>query len=127
MKPVTEIVEKLVSEIQGAAGIRVKVGWISPGDSVPLITLLMHDSELSPIGMDESKVLYHLKFQLDIWHSSAKARDEAFDNIVEHFESNRRIFHENYGWFDVKFAGVTDLEEEGVYRKLALLRIRVVG
>ena len=127
MKPVTEIVENLVKEVQTASGIRVKVGWISPGDTAPLITILMHDSDLSPIGMDESKVLYHLKFQLDIWHTSAKARDEVFDKIVNHFESNRRAFHENYGWFDVKFAGVTDLEEEGVYRKLTLLRIRVVG
>ena len=127
MKPITRIIEDLVREIQSSSRVKVKVGWISPGDSVPLITLLMHDSELSPIGMDESKVLYHLKFQLDVWHSSAKARDDAFDRIVAHFENNRRAFHENYGWFDVKFYGVTDLEEEGVYRKLALLRLRVVG
>ena len=46
MKPIKEIVEKLIEELQKATGIRIKPAWISPGDRVPLITLLMHDSEL---------------------------------------------------------------------------------
>jgi len=126
MKPVKEIVEKLIEELQKATGIRIKPAWISPGDRVPLITLLMHDSELRPIDMS-GKLVYDLRFQVDIWHQSAKARDEAFDNILRHFEDNKNRFHESYGWFDIRFTGITDIEEEGVFRKIVMLRLRVVG
>ena len=126
MKAISEIIENLVKELQQSSEIRVKTAWISPGDTVPLITLLMHDSELRPIDMS-GKLVYDLRFQIDIWHQSAKARDEVFDKILKHFEDNRSNFHENYGWFDIRFTGISDLEEEGVYRKIVMLRLRVVG
>ena len=126
MKPITEVLEALIGELQKASEIRVKPAWISPGDRVPLITILMHDSELKPIDMSW-KMVYELRFQIDIWHKTAKERDEVFDKILGHFEENKERFHEDYGWFDIRFTGVTDLEEEGVFRKIVMLRLRMVA
>ncbi len=126
MKQITEMVASLVSEIQKATGLRVKTAWISPGDTIPLITLLMHDSELRPIDMSQ-RMLYELRFQIDIWHQSALARDKTFDSLLYYFEENKAQFHKNHGWFDIKFTGITDLEEEGVYRKIVFIRMRVIS
>jgi len=126
MKPITDVLEALIDELQKASEIRIKPAWISPGDRVPLITILMHDSELRPIDMSQM-MIYELRFQIDIWHTSAKDRDEVFDKILNHFEENKQRFHQDYGWFDIRFTGITDLEEEGVFRKIITLRLRMVA
>jgi len=126
MKQITDIITNLVTELQNATKLRVKAGWISPGDTIPLVTLLMHDSELRVIGMS-GMLLYDLRFQIDIWHQSAKERDKIFDYILQYFDQNKNTFHSNYGWFDIKFTGVTDIEEEGAHRKIILLRVKVMG
>ncbi|MEM2003896.1 MAG: hypothetical protein QXK84_06675 [Nitrososphaerota archaeon] len=126
MRQITDIVDALVRRLREATGLRVKTAWIAVGDVAPLITLLMHDSEIRPIDMS-GRLIYDLRFQIDIWHQSAKARDEVFDRILAYFDQNKSALHNDYGWFDVRFTGLTDLEEEGVFRKIVMLRLRVVG
>jgi hypothetical protein len=126
MKQIVDVINALIAELEKAVDLRVKAGWIGPGDTIPLITLLMHDSELRPIDMS-GMLLYDLRFQVDIWHSSAKERDKVFDSILQHFDQNKDTFHSSYGWFDIRFMGITDVEEEGAHRKIILLRMRVMG
>jgi len=122
---VVETVEKLANEIRQACKIRVKVGWIAENDPVPVITITMHDTSVKPVDQSGSKLLYDMRFQIDIWHTSPKQRDETLDAIVQHIEKNETKIRNN--WFSARFDGIADVEEESLFRKIAMLSIKTIG
>ncbi|MEM2257819.1 MAG: hypothetical protein QXU87_03995 [Candidatus Caldarchaeum sp.] len=116
-----DIVETLYNLLRDATGVRVKAAWLSPGDTAPLVTVLMEDATIKQIGMS-SMMLYELRFQIDIWATSAKERDTLFDKIHSHIMSSAPSM-----WFDIVVTSLNDLEEEGIFRKIIMLRFRVAG
>ena len=124
MSSISNIVEELVNLIREATGTRVKVGWVSSSDTPPIITLTMQDSSAKPLDQSGSKLLYELRFQLDIWHNSPKERDRLLDKIIQRIESG---YAKGLRWFGVRIDGITDVEEEGVFRKLMILSLKTLG
>ena len=125
MTGIVDAVERLVVEVREAAGARVKVGWISENDQAPLVTLVMQGSAIRPLDQTSSKLLYELRFQLDIWHTSPKQRDDMLEQIVRRLGD--RDAQARNGWFGVRVEGVTDVEEGPFFRKIAMLRLKTIG
>ncbi len=84
----------------------------------------MQDSAIRPIDQSCSKILYDLRFQLDLWHTSPKRRDETLEKIVKHLESLDTQRRNN--WYDVRVEGITDADEERGFRKISTLRLKTV-
>ena len=124
MSVLSNTVEELVRLLREATRVRVKVGWITSSEPPPVVTVVMQDSSAKPLDQSGSKLLYELRFQLDIWHNSPKERDKVLDKIIQMIESGdvKRL-----GWFGVKVDGITDVEEEGVYRKLMIISLKTLG
>ena len=121
----TSVVENLSAVIKAATDLPVKVGWIGPNDSIPLITI-MHQGGGAEVMAKTERTLRVYEFQIDIWHRSAKARDEAYEKIVESLLGNWQAHYRNYGWWAATIYRTLDIEEEGVYRKTMLLVLKEV-
>ncbi len=121
------MVASLLDELAQASGLRVKAGWPAKNYIFPLITLSMQSSSIRPVDQSGQKLLYELSFQLDVWQRTPKARDETFDRIVAHLAASRERLARDYGWFGIALAGIADVEEEGVFRKIATLSLRMLG
>jgi hypothetical protein len=123
----TGILEALSTIIKDATKIPVKVGWISPNDTIPLITI-MHMGGGAEIMALTEKTLRTYEFQIDIWHKSAKSRDQAYEQILDALLKNWKNHYQSYGWWSVNIYRTIDIEEEGVFRKTMLLVLKeVVG
>jgi hypothetical protein len=81
----TEVVEVFAELLRKASGIPVHVGW-RPASSFPTAVLQLRSAEINPLDMAASKHLVDVSLQLDIWHTSPKACDEAVDRIIQHLE-----------------------------------------
>lgn len=125
MRGITEIMEALVSEIRAAAGVRVKVGWITEGDQAPLVTLLMQGSAIRPLDQGCSKLIYELRLQMDVWHVSPKRRDETLEKIAKHLEAAGTM--RRNGWYAVKVEEITDADDGTFFRKISTLSLKAVG
>jgi len=121
----TSVVENLVRIMREATGLPVKVGWIGPNDTIPHVTI-MHMGGGAEIMALTEKTLRTYEFQVDIWHKSAKARDETYERIVDALLRNWRQRYQDHGWWAARIYRTIDVEEEGVYRKSMLLVIREV-
>ncbi|GBC68384.1 hypothetical protein HRbin01_00065 [archaeon HR01] len=121
------LVEKLLAHLKSATGLTARSGWFSEKAGYPQITAITQSISITPLDLAASKALYTASFQIDIWHTSARKRDELVDMIIQYFETNRSIIHQASGWFDLKFEDIRDLEEEAVSRKTLILSFRVVG
>ena len=121
----TSTTESLSKIIREAAGLPVKVGWIGPNDSIPLVTI-MHMGGGAEIMALTERTMRTYEFQIDIWHKSARARDEAYERIVDALLRNWREHYQDHGWWAARIYRTIDIEEEGVFRKSMLLVIKEV-
>lgn len=118
--------EKLVQTLRNASGIPVSVGW-KPVSNLPAATLQMRNCEITPLDLSHTKHLIDTSFQIDIWHHSAKARDESVDKMITGLEQSRQSFAEDFGVFGFAVEGLADVDDEKAFRKMMLIRLRMVG
>jgi len=121
----TQVIEKLVEKIENTAKVTVKTAWISPNDTIPIITLIQSGGGVEVLA-SSNHVLSVYEFQLDIWARSAKERDELYEKIVEALLKNWIVNYKAYGWWSLSFFRIFDVEEEGVFRKTMLVVVKEV-
>jgi hypothetical protein len=126
LRPLTEVVEVFAELLRKASGIPVHVGW-RPASSFPTAVLQLRSAEINPLDMAASKHLVDVSLQLDIWHTSPKACDEAVDRIIQHLEGERVRLAEQLGVLGVYFESVVDVGDSRAFRRMLLVRVRVVG
>ncbi len=124
---IVDVVEDLIKHLRAAGRVSVRSGWISGDEKLPLITIIMSTASITPLDLAASKALYTMGFQIDVWHTTARMRDELVDRIIHYFELHKAALHQSLGWFDMRFEGLRDVDEEGVYRKIIHLYFRMVG
>jgi len=126
LKPLSSVLEKLVEEVSKALGFRAGVGW-SPSAKVPAATIQMRSCEITPLDINVSKHLVDMSLQVDLWDASPLARDRAADSLIQHFENERGRIAEELGLCGLRFEAVADVDDEHAFRKMLLLRLRMVG
>ncbi|MEM1943783.1 MAG: hypothetical protein QXY50_00860 [Candidatus Caldarchaeum sp.] len=126
MKPLSSVLEKIAEEVSRALGFRAGVGWRPPA-AAPAATIQMRSCEITPLDIHVSKHLVDMSIQLDLWHASPLARDKAADSLIQHFENERGRLAEELGLCGLRFEAVADVDDEHLFRKMLLLRIRMVG
>ncbi|MCS6770362.1 MAG: hypothetical protein NZ570_08015 [Candidatus Caldarchaeum sp.] len=126
MRPLTEVLEKVVEEVSKAAGLKASVGW-KPDITHPAITLQMRSCEITPLDITSSKHLLDISIQIDVWHTSPLARDKTADSLIQHFEEERSRLAEELGLCGFGFEAAADMDEEHGFRKMLLLRLKTVG
>lgn len=126
MRPLTEVVEVFAEGLRRASGIPVHVGW-RPVSTFPTALLQLRNAEITPLDMAASKHLMDVSLQLDIWHTSPKARDEAVDRIIHYLDGERGRLAEQLGVLGVYFESVVDVGDSKAFRKMLLVRVRLVG
>lgn len=112
--------------LKSATGFHVNVGW-NPSTTFPSITLQMRNCEITPLDLTSSKHLIDISVQIDICHTSPKARDEISDKVIQHFEETRQQLSEELDAYSISFEAVFDVDDEKCFRKTMLLRLRMVG
>lgn len=126
MKKLTALVEQVLDTVKRAAKISVTVGW-KPSPTVPSAVIMMKSCEITPLDLSASKQLVDASFQIDVWHVSAKARDEAVEKIVTAFDDSRGLFSERFGVFSLAVEGIADVGDESGFRKMLFVRVRMVN
>lgn len=119
----TAVMEKLVEIIKNDTNVAVKTTWISPNDTLPLITIIQSGGGVEVLGLS-NKTLSTYEFQIDLWAETAKQRDELFEKIVNALLRNWRENYQKYGWWSLMFYKVFDIEEEGVFRKTIFIIVK---
>jgi len=126
LMPLTRVVEVFAELLRKASGIPVHVGW-RPASSFPTAVLQLRGAEINPLDMAASKHLMDVSLQLDIWHTSPKACDEAVDRIIQHLDGERVRLAEQLGVLGVYFESVVDVGDSRAFRRMLLVRVRAVG
>lgn len=119
------VLEGLTEVLRASAGIPVKTGWISPNDSVPLITIVQNGGSVEVLGLSNLAMSVY-EFQIDIWARSSRERDEIFEKIVDAILKDWEHNYRRGGWWSLTFYRVLDIEEGGVYRKTILAVVKEI-
>ncbi|MCS6783794.1 MAG: hypothetical protein RMI43_05375 [Candidatus Caldarchaeum sp.] len=125
MKWLTALVEQMLETVKNAARIPVLVGW-RPSQTPPSAVIQMKNCEITPLDLSASKHLVDASLQVDVWHVSAKSRDEVVEKILTALEEKRTLFSEELGVFSLSVEGVADVGDESGFRKMLLVRVRMV-
>ncbi|MCS7137306.1 MAG: hypothetical protein NZ941_02935 [Candidatus Caldarchaeum sp.] len=126
MRHLTELVEKLLETVKKASGIPVSVGW-RPSVTAPSAVIQMRSCEITPLDLSASKHLVDASFQIDVWHVSARRRDEVVERIVSGLAEGRDALSTRFGVFSLAVEGLADVDDETGFRKMLLVRIRMVS
>ena len=115
------VTRKIISIVKSATNIKVKAGWITQEDTFPIITVYALGQRPEKI-LAASVAIYRFTYQIDIWHNSMLECDKVAKDIIDKFIDSYKY----ESWFSLNFI-ISDLQEEGVFRKVIRVEFGAIG
>jgi hypothetical protein len=115
------VTSKIINIVKAATDIKVKAGWITQEDTFPIITIYALGQRPEKI-LAASVAIYRFTYQIDVWHNTMLECDRVAKSIINKFIDS----YKTENWFGLNFI-ISDLQEEGVFRKVIRVEFGAVG
>jgi hypothetical protein len=115
------VTQKVIEIIKMSTDVKVKAGWITQEDTFPIVTVYALGQRPEKI-LAPSAAIYRFTYQIDVWHHSMLECDRAAKGIIDRFID----IYKGENWFGLNFI-ISDLQEEGIFRKAIRVEFGAIG